>query len=254
MLFHSWQRECKDSLGEIHLRLSGTDKHHQLLLTHNLTWFPPDIQLTSTFYNWCFTHTQLKGSDSPSRHKDMTYGILLWGDFKHIKHDCIKTLLQVWRAPFAERFGAAALLQDKQLNFKGGQKGWALLVVSYTKCRISLNPQHGGITGTNRDLTSETAVMVVALDWPLGRSIIPTHLSLLQEIVHPPQLLQSLLCFLKTHTKKRNTMKTFCTRHCKPRHGRLQNILAAAPPTGQNRKRWNFAAFTHLRPRKKPIP
>lgn len=122
--------------------------------------------------------------------------------------------------------------------------------MSYAKFRISLNPQHGGITRTNRGLTSETAAMVVALDWPLRRSIIPTHLSLVQEIVHPPQVLQSLLCFLKTHTKKRNTMKTFCTRHCKPRHGRLQNILAAAPPTGQNTKCWNFAAFTHLMPRK----
>lgn len=209
MLFHSWQRDCKDSLGEIHLRLSGTDKHHQLLLTHNLTWFPPDIQLTSAFYNWCFMHAELKGGDSPSRHKDVTYGILLWGDFKHIKHDCIKTLLQVWRAPFAERFGAAALLLDKQINFKEGQKGWALLVVSYTKFRISLNPQHGGITGTNHGLTSETAAMVVTLDWPLGRSIIPTHLSLVQEIVHPPQVLQSLLCFLKTHTKNATQWRHF---------------------------------------------
>lgn len=122
--------------------------------------------------------------------------------------------------------------------------------MSYAKFRIGLNPQHGGITGTNRGLTSETAAMVVALDWPLGRSIIPTHLSLVQEIVHPPQVLQSLLCFLKTHTIKHYTMKTFCTRHCKRRHGGLQNILAAAPPSGQNTKRWHFAAFTHLRPRK----
>lgn len=134
------------------------------------------------------------------RHKYVTYGILLWGDFKHIKHDCIETLLQVWRAPFAERFRAAALLQDKQLDFKEGQKGWALLVVSYTKFRI---------TGTNRGLTSETAAMVVALDWPLGRSIIPTHLSLVQEIVHPPQVLQSLLCFLQTHTKNATQWRHF---------------------------------------------
>lgn len=112
--------------GEIHLRLSGSDKHHQLLLIHTLTWFPPDIQLTSAFYNWCFTYTGLKGGGDPVRHKYVTYGILLWGDFKHIEHDSVKTLLQVWRALFAERFRAAALLQDKQLNFKKGQKGWGL--------------------------------------------------------------------------------------------------------------------------------
>ncbi len=86
--------------------------HITFVLTEHLIFKHSYIQINQTRTDMTRRHA----------HVNFTYCIFFRGDLQYIKHNSIKTLLQVWRTFITERFWAAALLEDKhthtQLHYK----------------------------------------------------------------------------------------------------------------------------------------